>query len=79
MRIFKTVCRDTKTGYEMILSECSYNMAMDWLQREMDKHGLFISRIEITKDYTRIYTEDGECVPGRKFYYDEGRGYLLGE
>ena len=78
MRKFVTSCKDSKTGYEMILSECSYNMAMDWLEKEMNKYGLSISHIETTKEYTKIYTEDDKSVPGRTFVYDEERGYLLG-
>ena len=30
MREFKTSCIDNETGMEMVLSECSYNMACDW-------------------------------------------------
>lgn len=31
MRIFDTQCRDNKTGFIMVASECSYNMACDYL------------------------------------------------
>lgn len=37
MRKFVTSCIDEKTGYEMVLSEASYNEAMYWLQRDIEK------------------------------------------
>lgn len=46
MRKFVTSCKDDKTGYEMILSECSYNEACDWLEKEIAKCGYEIIRTE---------------------------------
>ena len=46
MRRFTTACRDSVTGYEMILSECSYNQACDWLSRELIKQDYEILEVE---------------------------------
>lgn len=94
MRRFNSSCIDSKTGYEMILSECSYNMACDWLSRELNKEDMEILSVEIDSDgLANIFTGrtlsepmqlSGRAyycaeVSGRTFYYDEERGYLLGE
>ena len=83
MRVFQTEMKDTKTGHSMVLSECSYNMAMDWLSRELAKYGSEIYRTEIHISglvyiWTGIYKKD-KCTAKRMFFYDEARGYLLGE
>ena len=71
MREFKVMCKDTKTGMEMVLSECSYNMACDWLERkgftEYDKFECVGDTIWIT------FSKPND----RLFVYDETRGYLL--
>lgn len=74
MRVFTALCVDKKTGYEMILSECSYNMAMNWLEAKIKKLG-HIPNIECKKEGDLIVVE----TSGRTFFYDEERGYLLGE
>lgn len=74
MREFTATVRDSKTGYEMILSECSYNMAMNWLEGKIKKLG-HIPNIECKKEGDLIVVE----TSGRTFFYDEERGYLLGE
>ena len=95
MRIFKTEVKDDKTGYSVVLSECSYNMACDWLSRELGKYNYEIVEIArrikdnllvITTESTRLDFDvdvmlDGPIhgSKGRTFYYDEERGYLLGE
>lgn len=90
MRKFVTACKDNETGYEMILSECSYNQACDWLSRELAKRGCEIWRTERRIDGLMvIFTAKAICPldsagsmfmkDGRTFYYDETRGYLLGE
>ena len=81
-RHFSTV--DDKTGYELLLSECSYNMAMDWLSKELAKYGLEVCGIHYDRDrgLTKLYSgrpDKSGLNFGRKFYYDEERGYLLGE
>lgn len=79
MRVFKTECKDNKTGYSMILSECSYNMAMDWLEKELAKKDYGVSATYTMENgLIAIFTGVGMCS-GRTFYYDEERGYLLGE
>lgn len=94
MRVFKTSTKDSKTGYEMILSECSYNMACNWLQLVLEKSDYSISGtspyskglIAIFTERTSIDTGDLEdddmpigMYSGRTYFYDEERGYLLGE
>lgn len=71
MREFKTSCIDKVTGMEIMLSECSYNRACDWLARKgfteyerFDPSGSLIT-LEFTKPAKRT------------FVYDEDRGYLL--
>lgn len=88
MREFRCSCRDVKTGYEMILEDCSYNNACQWLDDKLKEKGSYydIIRCEYNTDtnLTEIWTghleEDTMNIfYGRKFYYDEERGYLLGE
>lgn len=75
--------RDTKTGYEMILSEVSYNRAMFWLQEELKRHNYTIrSTAQMHKPFelTVVTTNTIRTgALGRMFYYDGDRGYLLGE
>ena len=84
---------DSKTGRTLVLSEASYNFAMDWLQRELAKHDREIFRCESCgTDNTQIYTGTPTTginpMTGREdvwykdvvmFYYDESRGYLMQE
>lgn len=80
MRVFTTLCKDNKTGYQMILSECSYNMAMDWLERKCLKNGCTFSTVQTyVYNLVAVAVLDRNGVPVRIFYYDEERGYLLGE
>ena len=82
MRKFEVSCIDNKTGYQMILSECTYNMACGWLDHELrSKYDMEIVRCEYnyTRDMHVLWTSDEEGVPGRRYFYDEQRGYLLGE
>ena len=84
---------DSKTGRTLVLSDASYNMAMEWLQNEQGAHNRDIFRCEnCGTDNMQIYT--GECTDGINprtgewdvwyknivmFYYDESRGYLMQE
>lgn len=94
MRKFVTTCIDDVTGHTMVLSEVSYNVAMEWLQREAEKYGKEIFRIETEDDnlmtiYTgeprigcdgKWYTNDEKWYTNIvKFFYDEMRGYLMEE
>lgn len=81
MRTFQTECKDDKTGYSMVLSECSYNQACDWLSREVAKCGYEITRTELhISGLMYIWINNVVSgAQGRMFYYDEERGYLLGE
>lgn len=90
---FMTSHIDNKTGYEMVLSEASYNVAMDWLQREAEKYGKEIFRTENngTDDiwiYVGTPKKDINPMTGEVdvwytnqvvFHYDESRGYLMQE
>ena len=91
MRRFYNSCIDEKTGYEMVLSEASYNVAMDWLQKEADKYGKEIFRTENngTNDmwvYVGKPKKDVNPMTGEVdvwytnqvvYHYDESRGYLM--
>lgn len=74
---------DSKTGYDMLVSEVSYNEACCWLNGILEMSGYEVRSIsEISKPVklTVIKTcaiKNGAI--GREFYYDEERGYLLGE
>lgn len=70
---------DSVTGLEIVLSECSYNMAVEWLSNEMKQHGHIIWKARIEDGLTAIYTGEFTGNLNRKFFYDEERGYLLGE
>ena len=81
MRKFQTECKDDKTRYSMVLSECSYNEACDWLSRELAKFGYEITRTE--KHINGLMyiwsTNVRSGKQARMYFYDEERGYLLGE
>ena len=85
MRRFMASCKDSKTGYSMVLSECSYNMAVQWLHDILWENGIEICRCFMNdKGLHEIWTakfDDHICnyVPCRHYFYDESRGYLLGE
>ncbi len=72
MRVFKTSCIDNQTRREMILSETSFNEACIWLEKTVGK---IFSVVSIGKNRLKIICEG--C--NRIFFYDEDRGYLLGE
>lgn len=73
MREFRTSCIDNVTGMEMVLSECSYNMACDWLERKgFTKYNyLEVCGTETILEFT--------TPKKRTFIYDEERGILLGD
>ena len=93
MRKFTTLTVDSYTGYNIVLSECSYNMAMDWLNKEIQKSDAKIFRIfKVVKGIKPLMRIEvgvphyGKDIMGgtnvyyglcRNFYYDEDRGYLL--
>ncbi len=92
MMEYVTQCKDNKTGLTLVLSEVSYNQAIDWLQRKAEKYFKEIFRCE-SIDTTRTVISVG--TPKHdfdfngnptvwytniiKFYYDEERGLLLEE
>lgn len=75
MRKFMVSCRDNRTGLFIVLSECTYNMACDWIEETVYGAGGKVCGTEYRPldDLMEIRTT---C---RKFFYDEKRGYLLGE
>ena len=83
MRVFTTECKDSITGYAMVLSECSYNMACDWLERTLAKYGVEICGMYLNKEkqvvelYSSYIGNNSKLC--RTYYYDEIRGVLLGE
>lgn len=71
-REFKIMCKDTVTGMQMILSECSYNTACYWLENKgFTEYDQFESHGNEVWMYFSQPTK-------RLFIYDEDRGYLLG-
>lgn len=69
MKKFTSLCRDNITGHRMILSDCSFNEACAYLEREnlgkykgMEACSLHVSKIRFEK---------------ATFLYDEERGYLM--
>jgi len=86
MRKFLTSVIDRKTRHELILADCSYNMACDWLASELAKNNREIYRQEVSTNNELAYIWTGEWDNDkhdyknkRMFYYDEERGYLMGE
>ena len=71
---------DNITNCELLLSEASYNMACDWLQKWFDKWGWEVRSAKQTTYKGISVTEIvGGCKQRvRSFFYDEERGYLLG-
>lgn len=72
MRIFKTLCIDTETKMQMILSECTYNMACYWLESQGFSNYI---KLETNGNETWLWFMSPRK---RLFIYDENRGYLLG-
>ena len=73
MREFKTMTKDTETGMQMVLSECSYNMAMDYIMR---KGFTYYDYFEPSGRFTTL---EFSRPTKRTFVYDEERGYLLAD
>lgn len=72
MREFKTLVKDTKTGMQLILSECSYNSAVWWLECKG-----FTEYVEFDTNGSEVWLRFDKPYK-RLFIYDEERGYLLG-
>ena len=74
---------DSVTGYDLLLSEVTYNEACCWLNGVLEMSNYEVrGTAEMTKP--RRLTVIKTCAIkngaiGREFYYDEERGYLLGE
>ena len=70
MLIMKCSCKDSVTGMEVIILECSFNEACSFL--ETQPLGKFLG-CKAFGNTTKIQFEK------RNFYYDEERGVLLGK
>lgn len=71
MWVFNTVCIDSKTRMQMVLSECSYNMACDWLEQQgFTEYETFEN---VGNEIWLTFSKPKEIT----FVYDEERGYLL--
>jgi len=80
MKAFKTATKDSKTGYELYLSEASYNMAVEWLNLKTKQTGRCVWKCKAEDDgLIHIYVGKQEGNLEKMFFYDEERGYLLGE
>lgn len=92
MMEYVTQCIDSKTGHTLVLSDASYNKAMDWLQRKAEKYFKEIYRCESCgTNNMQIYVGepvkrlDDNGMPDVyyrntvMFYYDEDRGLLMEE
>lgn len=78
MKIMTTSCTDNITGFMILATDCSYNIAMDWLETEFFKYDIDIvdCKIDSITGYTKIRTvQYGH--ESDNYYYDEIRGYLL--
>ena len=74
MRVAACAQIDNKTKKSIVATECSYNMACDYL----DKQGLIPLLVSIEPGGLIRLKMQGKKT-SRNFWYDEGRGYLLGE
>lgn len=75
MKKFTAVCIDGATGYEMVLSDCSYNTATFYLEQQLDIVDASTKHDYVTDRTTMTYKlKDGSI---RVFCYDEIRGYLM--
>ena len=72
---------DNLTGCELLLSEASYNMACDWLEKWFKRWNWEVLEARQTtyKGYALTIIKGGHNKQQRNFYYDEERGYLLAE
>jgi len=70
---FKTSTIDPETGMEILLSDISYNKAVNWLESKGFTH---YDRFESIGNQIEI---EFSKPAKRVFIYDEDRGYLLGD
>lgn len=72
-RVFKTSTIDPETGMEILLSDVSYNHAINWLESHGFTH---YDRFDViaNNEYEFEFSEPAD----RLFVYDEARGLLLG-
>ncbi len=70
MLLFSCATTDTKTGYPIIASELSFNMACSYLAETLKRH---ITRVKGQTINEYVFYEDDEP----SYLYDENRGYLM--
>lgn len=73
MRRFTALCRDSVTGHTMILSDCSFNAACMFLERENANNilGKYKGTECGSRNVTKLVFEKA------LFLYDEERGLLM--
>ena len=73
MRRFTSLCTDSITGCEMILTDCSFNQACSFLERENtdNKLGEYKGCECASRYVTKLIFENAT------FLYDEERGLLM--
>lgn len=73
MKKFTSVCIDSITGAEMVLSDCSFNAACMYLEglNADKKFGEYKGAECGSRDVTKLVFEKA------LFLYDEARGYLM--
>lgn len=74
MKIMKVLCVDVKTHMQVLVEDCSYNMACFFLEQNKLINP---ENVKIKYDYKTdryIITDNNTC-----FVYDEIRGLLLGD
>ncbi|MBO7712923.1 MAG: hypothetical protein J6S85_05100 [Methanobrevibacter sp.] len=81
MKIFVKDLEDSVTGYYMVLTECTYEMALEWLRETLKPFGRVVWDIASYADDDLLYIRTGEHWGNlcRTFLYDESRKLLLGD
>ena len=82
MKRFTVYCIDNKTRMQIILSDCSYNMACAYLDSNYFNSisGKMKVKFDARTDRYLIFKEDeNKNIISRVFCYDEIRGLLLAD
>lgn len=72
MRVFKCVCIDKDTRMELVASECSYNVACNYIN-SLHTSAAQISVTHIDLRYTAIHVKESNIC----YVYDEIKGFLM--
>lgn len=71
MKRFTALCKDKTTGYEMVLSECSFNQACSFLESKRSELGKYLGTFFVSINVSKLKFEKAT------FLYDEERGLLM--